>query len=271
MVTKLETEMRLLYNIINMEGTTEKLKTIVELVIKQRFKVNGDIFKYDFSRIKDELKTLADSDKYGIDPIEQRKLLEELDEGENDSFEIDYVDKIEDEFGFFTSHWRHGYSWLKQYLYPAVEPERYPYDVFLRLSYTGVEMLKKKYDIKCYEATLKYDGNMQRFTVICNGKEYTFKKSLTNGADTTKMIEFAWKHRGNYITTDSINKYANLREPVERIDSSLKHCSVVVEVLKPFFDYNDRKIRLNDSALLTVSELEPIKLRTTVRDILGQN
>ena len=93
MVTKLETEMRLLYNIINMEGTTEKLKTIVELVIKQRFKVNGDIFKYDFLRIKDELKTLADSDKYGIDPIEQRKLLEELDEGENDSFEIDYETK----------------------------------------------------------------------------------------------------------------------------------------------------------------------------------
>ena len=254
-----------------MNGTTEKLKAIVELIIKQRFKVGGDIFRYDFSRIKDELNTLADSDKYGIDPIEQRELLEKLDEGENDSFELDYVDKIEDEFGIFTSHWRYGYGWLKEYLYPEFQPESYPYDVFIRLNFKGVEELKLKYEIKCYEATLKYDSNMQRFTVICNGKEYTFKKSLTNGADTTKMIEFAWKHRGNYITTDSINKYANLREPVERIDSSLKHCSVVVEVLKPFFDYNDRKIRLNDSALLTVSELEPIKLRTTVRDILGQN
>ena len=82
-----------------MEGTTEKLKTIVELIIKQRFKVNGDIFKYDFLRIKDEINTLADSDKYGISPIEQRELLKELDEGENEFFEIDYVNKL------FTHSW----------------------------------------------------------------------------------------------------------------------------------------------------------------------
>lgn len=269
MVTKLETEMRLLYNIINMEGTTEKLKTIVELVIKQRFKVNGDIFKYDFSKIKDELKTLADSDKYGIDPIEQRKLLEELDEGENDSFEIDYVDKIEDELGFFTSHWRHSYSWLKQYLYPAVEPERYPYDVFIRLNYDGVKKLKMKYEIECYDATLKYNVNTQRFTVICNGKEYTMRKALTNEANTTKIIEYAWKYRNNYVTIDSINRKAGLNEQIKAIDASLKNCTIITDVLKSFTDYTDRKMKITDQTMLTISELKRIESLAEVKDFLG--
>ena len=251
-----------------MNGTTEKLKTVVELIIKQRFKVSGDIFKYDFSRIKDELNTLADSDKYGISSVEQRRFLEELDEGEDEFFEIDYVDKIEDEFGIFTSHWRHGYGWLKEYLYPASEPEQYPHDVFIRLNYDGVEKLKMKYEIKCYDATLKYNANTQRFAVICSGKEYTIKKALTNEANTTKIIEYAWKYRNNYVTIDSINRKAGLDDKIEAIDASLKNCTIIVDVLKSFTDYTDRKIKITDQAMLMASELERIASLAEVKDFL---
>ena len=196
-------------------------------------------------------------------------MLKELDEGENDSFEMDYVDKFEDDFGTFTSHWRHGYSWLEEHLYPAIEPERYPYDVFIRLNYDGVKELKKKYEIECYDATLKYNANTQRFSVICNGKEYTIKKALTNEANTTKIIEYTWKYRNNYVTIDSINRKAGLDGQIEAIDAILKNCTIITDVLRSFTDYTDRKIKMTDQAMLTASELERIAPLAEVKDFLG--
>ena len=269
MVTKLETEKRILYNISNMEGTTENLRTVVEAIIEQRIREHNDVFEFDFSAIEKKIKTPADVDKYGIDVAQQRLLLEELSEAERDIIEICYVNEYVNDVGIFYCKWNTIYPWLQDRLYPEMQPEAYPYSVFIHLDYDGVKKLRAKYNLKVHKASLEFNEDSGRFTVICNAKRYKIKRPLSYGKDTTKIISFAWKYRPKYINVNQINKYAGVDNPVEHIDDTIKNCTTVVELLKSFVDYNDYKIQLNDSATLTDSELELIAEKSDVQDNLG--
>lgn len=251
------------YNINIMPGTTEKLLAVVELIIEQRFKSNSNIFKYDFFLVKDKLKAPADSDKYGMNSKEQRELLEQLDT--DGIIQMDYVEETQDATTTLI-RWKHGYTWLQEALEPCYEARRYPHDVFLNVSYDDIENLKYKYNLKAYPARLNYNHNSGRFTVICNGKKYETIRPLSYEKDSTRIIEYAWRHSNNYVTKDEINQSAKLDNPIKSIRESIKNCSTINNVLSPFVEYTNNKIKIAEHGVtLTKKELQTISSRSTIK------
>ena len=230
-----------------MAEASEKLRTIVELIIKQRANSTSDVFRYDFSLLQTKLKETQDFEKYGIKPPEQRALLKELDGTEY--LKINYVDEN-------TYEWKHDCGWLAEYICPDFNPLMHVQSVFIYLPIENVRPLKIKYGLGSYKSELKLECG--RFSVICNGKQYPLSQ-LKSGLS-TQVLEYAWKHRDltvtrNDLITAGITKNRN-KESLNKICKGNRF--LIKETLGPFITLNADAIRINSFANINESELGKI-------------
>lgn len=241
-----------------MNGATEKLRTIVELLIDQATDAYRDFFQYDYDYAKKKLKETNDL-RFNLKQEEQKKLLIELDNTmgphlkESGLHEIMvYVGELED----CSKGWIHPQEWATDFIEPDFEPWFHEDDVYIHLDSSAIDFLRKTFGFKVYNATLHYYSG--EFTVYCKDKIYTLKSQLDEGNINGKIMKFAWDNLAKgLVTKKEVSDFLGLKLS-NSLESYFQNTSIITGALKPFIRFSQKAIWVKKDVKLSPNELEQI-------------
>ena len=241
-----------------MNGATEKLRTIVELLINQATDAYRDYFQYDYNYAKKQLKETNDL-KYNLKPEEQKELLVELDnmigphlkESGLDDIMV-YVGKLKDG----SKGWIHPQKWAIDFIEPDFEPWFHEDNVYVHLDSSAIDFLRKAFGLKVYNATLHYYSG--EFTIYCNDKIYTLKNQLDEDNINGKIMKFAWNNLAKGLITKKEASESLGLKLTNSLESYFQNTSIITGALKPFIRFSQKAMWVKKDVKLSPNELEQI-------------
>lgn len=256
MVTKLETEMRLLYNIINMEGMTPQLRAVFDALCDLRLKSGSYIFSFKLSDILKCLDENKESIKYGIGLSEVRDLLDEL--AIRFNVQLDYVVELDLDNNRVDYRWKYGkYEWVYEDVQVGQDIRDFLGKVYVKIDRPQIKSINDAAE-KRIVATLGFKG--QSFIVSCGNYRYTLPE-MKEGAPLAIVEYIMTKGRVDEpVFREELASECQYFKTIE--DTSLKEIfkrNSQVKILSPFITIKARHIIIRQATKLTARELQVIK------------
>ena len=230
-----------------MDKTSGDLRTVLELVITQRAGSSSNVFKYDFSLMRQKLKETQDFNKYSVDAEMQRALLKQL--GNEGFIHVNYVDEN-------NRAWKHDTKIIAELIAPDFNPLAHLTDVYIYLPLEDIEPLEYQYGLGTYSAELFLEYG--HFIVKCNGRKYRMPQ-LTEDRPPAQILEYAFRHHDSIVTRDDLLRDGAMKKHGQKTISKIcKGSKPLLTVLSPFITLTADRIIVKLLADINRFELDVI-------------